>query len=46
LTIEKGMALTLGVTFETGQLTPEEWALVREITQNDQGPDGVGSPCR
>ena len=31
--IKKGMALILGVTFETGQLSPEEWSLAREIAQ-------------
>jgi len=31
--LEKGMASILGVTFETGQLNPEEWGLARKITQ-------------
>jgi lipoate-protein ligase A len=31
--IEKGMALILGVTFETGQLSSEEWSLAQKFAQ-------------
>ena len=34
--IEKGMASILGATFETGQLSPEEWSLAREMAQDGQ----------
>ena len=34
--IEEGMALILGVTFEAGQLSPEEWGLARKIVRDDQ----------
>ena len=34
--IIEGMASILGVTFETGQLSPEEWGLARQIAQEDQ----------
>ncbi len=34
--IEKEMALILGVTFETGQLSPEEWTLARKIAEGKE----------
>jgi lipoyl(octanoyl) transferase len=34
--IVKGMALILGVSFEKGPLSPEEWTLAREYVQNDR----------
>ena len=36
--IVEGMALILGVSFEKGQLSPEEWALAREYVQTGK-PD-------
>jgi len=39
--IEKGMAQILDLTFETGQLSPEEWALARKIAQDDRKKEEI-----
>jgi lipoyl(octanoyl) transferase len=46
--IVKGMALILGVTFETSQLSPEEWTLAQDIARADQGEekDVMGLPVK